>query len=174
MSPRLPFRRLIGEDRGAAAVEMALLTPILALIMAGSAETGRYFYHEHVLTKAVRDGAVFAARYPIDKFNCTTFTVDPTVVSNIRSLVRTGALSGGSDLLPWWTATSGVSFTMTLTCPTAAGGTTLGGIYTANGGKVPVVAVRAILPYRTMMSVAGLAVGTFNLDASEQAAVQGL
>lgn len=174
MRALLAVRRLAGNRAGAAAVEMALVSPILALIMAGSAETGRYFYHEHILTKAVRDGAVFAARYPIDKYNCTSLAIDSTVVSNTRALVRTGALSGGTDLLPWWTATSGVTFAMTVACPTAAGGTTLGGIYTANGGKVPVITVSAQLPYRTIMSAAGLAVGTFNLNASQQAAVQGL
>lgn len=166
--------RLIVDCRGSAAVEMMLVTPILALIMAGSAETGRYFYHEHTLTKAVRDGAVFAARYPIEKFDCTTGVVDPTIVTSTRSLVRTGALSGQTDLLPWWTATSGVSFTMTVACKTTANGTTLGGIYTANGGKVPVLTISAQLPYKTMMSAAGFPGGTFNLNATEQAAVQGI
>ena len=155
--------RMLADCRGSAAVEMMLVTPILALIMAGSAETGRYFYHEHTLTKAVRDGAVFAARYPIEKFDCTTGVVDPTIVTSTRSLVRTGALSGQTDLLPWWAATSGVSFTMTVACTTAA-----------NGGKVPVLTISAQLPYKTMMSAAGFPGGTFNLNATEQAAVQGI
>jgi hypothetical protein len=142
--------------------------------MAGSAELGRYFYQEHVLTKAVRDGAVFAARSDINKFHCDTGAVDAPIPDNTRALVRTGGLSGQQDLLPWWTATSGVIFTVTVVCSTAAGGTTLGGIYTANGGKVPVVTVSATLPYRTMMSAAGLSTGTWQLNATEQAAVQGL
>ena len=174
MTARLSLRRLIADCRGSAAVEMMLVTPILALIMAGSAEMGRYFYQEHVLTKAVRDGAVFAARYPIDKFNCTTNVVDPSIVTSTRSLVRTGALSGGTDLLPWWTATSGVIFTMTVACTKVANGTTLGGIYTANGGNVPVLKIEATLPYQTMMSAAGFPGGAFNLNATEQAAVQGI
>jgi Flp pilus assembly protein TadG len=168
------MRRLIADCRGSAAVEMVLVTPLLSILMAGSAELGRYFYQEHVLTKAVRDGAVFAARSDINKFHCDSGAVDAPIPDNTRALVRTGGLSGQQDLLPWWTATSGVTFTVTVVCSTAAGGTTLGGIYTANGGKVPVVTVSATLPYRTMMAAAGLSTGTWQLNATEQAAVQGL
>ena len=166
--------RLIANCRGAAAIEMALVMPILTVIMAGSAEIGRYFYQEHVLLKSVRNGTVFAARAPIDKFNCTSLAIDSAVINNTRSLVRTGELSGQNDLLKAWAATSGVSFTMTLTCPTAVGSTTLGGIYNANGGKVPVITVTAILPYQTVLSSAGFRTGNWSLRASEQAAVQGI
>ena len=166
--------RLVADVRGAAAIEMALVMPILAVIMAGSAEVGRYFYQEHVLVKSVRDGTVFAARAPIDKFNCTSFAIDSGVVSNTRSLIRTGGLSGQSDLLKAWAATSGVTFTITLTCPTAVGSTTLSGIYTANGGKVPVITVTAVLPYQTYLSSFGFRTQNWNLRASEQAAVQGI
>jgi hypothetical protein len=152
---------------------MALVAPLLILIMFVAAETGRYFYQEHVLVKAVRDGSVFAARAPIDRFNCTTSTIDPTVVTNTRALVRTGGLSGQTDLLPWWGAT-GASFTMTLACTTAADGVTLAGLYTGNGGKVPVITISATLPYQPMLSTIGLARRTLNLNASQQAAVLGI
>lgn len=168
------IRRLLAFTDGAAAVEMALITPVLAILMAGSAELGRYFYQEHVLTKGVRDAAIYASRSDITKFHCDTGAVDAPIPANARALVRTGDLSGGSDLLPWWTATSGVVFNVSVSCVTAAGGTTLGGIYTANGGKVPVLTINATLPYQTMMSAAGFPGGNWHLNASEQAVVQGI
>ena len=173
MIARRTFRALGADRSGAAAVEMALVAPFLILIMFGSAELGRYFYHEHVLVKAVRDGAVFAARFPIDKFNCTAKTIDSAVVTNTRSLVRTGGLSGQADLLPWWNET-GASFIMTLACTTTAGGQTMQGIYTANGGKVPVVTITATLPFRPLLTTAGFSRTSYNLNASQQTAVLGI
>ncbi len=51
------LRRLMGSNGGAAAAEMALVTPLLLIIMAGGLEVGNYFMDEHRLVKAVRDGA---------------------------------------------------------------------------------------------------------------------
>lgn len=174
MNVRRQISRMAADCDGSAAVEMVLVMPILALIMAGSAETGRYFYHQHVLTKAVRDGAVFAARYPIDKFHCDTGAIDAPIPARTRALIQTGGLSGQSDLLPWWTAASGVIFTMSVACTTTANGTTLGGIYTANAGQVPVLTIQTTLPYRSVLSAVGLPGGTFKLNATQQAAVQGI
>lgn len=163
------LRALIADCRAAAAAEMALVAPLLILILFGSAELGRYFYHEHVLVKSLRDGAVFAARAPIDNFDCAATSVNNAVFVNTRSLVRTGGLSGQADLLPWWSA-AGATFTMTLACPTSAGGVTLEGIYTANGGKVPVITLNASLPYQPFFASAGMT----SLNASAQSAVLGI
>jgi hypothetical protein len=160
---------LLEDRRGAAAAEMALVLPILVLLLLGSAELGRYFWNEHVLLKAVRDGAVYASRQKIDNFDCDAGTVSSTVVANTKSLVQTGALSGGSDLLPNWSVGDTV-FAIDLDCVTEAGATTLGGIYTANGGNVPVLTVRASLPFRSLF---GTTVG-LTLNAQQQAAVYGL
>ena len=53
--------RLSSDRRGAAAAEMALVTPLLLVILFGAVELGNYFYNEHIVVKAVRDGARFAA-----------------------------------------------------------------------------------------------------------------
>lgn len=161
---------LLTDNRAAAAIEMALVAPILGLIGLGSAELGRYFYNEHIVVKAVRDGSVYAARQPIDKFNCTTFVIDSTVIANTTALIKTGALSGGTALTPQ-AANAAATYGMTLTCPTAApDGTTLGGIYANNGGKVPVLTVSANVPYNTIMKGYGFGT-TITLHATEQAVV---
>ena len=45
------------DTRANAAVEMALVAPLLLAILFGSVELGNYFMNEHELIKAVRDGA---------------------------------------------------------------------------------------------------------------------
>lgn len=159
-------RSLLADRSGAAAAEMALVLPVLLALIFGVSELGRYFWSEHVLLKSVRDGAVYAARQRIDNFDCSTNTVHSTVVDQTRALVRTGALSGGVDRLGNW---SSAVFAIDLSCVTSANGTVLSGIYSANGGNVPVITVRATVPYTSMF---GLRLG-LNLNARQQAAVYG-
>lgn len=45
------------EDRGAAAVEFALVLPVLCLIVLGTIDWGWYFYLSQVVTNAAREGA---------------------------------------------------------------------------------------------------------------------
>jgi len=45
------------SQRGAAAVEMAVLLPVLVLIIFGTVEFGTYLYNQQVLTNASREGA---------------------------------------------------------------------------------------------------------------------
>lgn len=148
---------------------MALVAPLLALIGLGSAELGRYFYNQHIIVKAVRNGAVFASRQSITKFHCSTGVIDAPVPANTQALIQTGALANGSGLLPNSSA-AGASYTMALACVTAAGTTTLSGIYKGNGGQVPVITVSATVPYNTIMKGFGFS-STINLHATEQAAV---
>ncbi|MBM6405978.1 pilus assembly protein [Phycicoccus sp. CSK15P-2] len=45
------------DDRGAAAVEFALVLPVLVLLMGGIVDYGRYFFTQVQLTNAAREGA---------------------------------------------------------------------------------------------------------------------
>lgn len=161
---------MLRDRRGAAAAEMALVMPFLLALMFGAAELGNYFFNEHILLKGVRDAAIFASRRDLSMYNCATGTVDATVVNNAKALTRTGQLAGGTDRLPNWTSGS-TTFTVTVTCVTAANGTTLGGIYTANNGVVPIITVAANVPYLSVGHRLGFNATTLNLHASEQAAV---
>jgi Flp pilus assembly protein TadG len=167
--------RALGRNvYGAAAAEMALVMPILLVLMFGTFELGNYFRAEHVLIKGVRDGAVYAARQEISNYNCSVASplVPITVVNNAKALVRTGVLSGGSDRLPRW-ADGSTIFTITTSCVTSAGGTTLLGIYQVNGGKVPVITVTADLPYQSVLGTLGFQTASIRVHATEQAVVTG-
>lgn len=169
--------RLLRDRRGAAAAEMALVTPLLLIIGMGAVEMGNYFLDEHRLVKAVRDGARYAARQDFTNYaGCTTTPADvpATLKSNTQAIVQTGLLTGGSDLLPNW---SSATFTVQMTCTSTAGTQTLSGIYTNTSGTAPpaVVIVTASVPYAPIaISGFGFNATGYNLYAQEQASVTGI
>lgn len=173
------LRTLAGDRSGNAAVEFVLVLPILTGILFGATELGNYFYNEHILVKAVRDGARFAARQNLNSFtNCASTTASDlgSIYTDTRALVRQGVLSGGSDRLIRW---SDSGFRMSVTCTTSAGGTALGGFYNgvtdSAGTKIgaPIVTVTAQVPYQSVLQTLGLTNTSYNLNATQQAAVIG-
>lgn len=54
---RVDVRGVKSRERGAAAVEFAIVIGVLLLIVGGVVEFGRVFWHYDALTKATRDGA---------------------------------------------------------------------------------------------------------------------
>jgi hypothetical protein len=56
-SPAAVTRRAVPDDRGAAAVELALVLPVLLLILFGIIDFGRMLNTQITLTEAAREGA---------------------------------------------------------------------------------------------------------------------
>ena len=164
------MRKLISslrtDCRAAAAAEMALISPFLAVLMFGSMEMGKYFLDAHIVQKAVRDGARFAARQSFTGMPCGgTATND----SAIKNLVRTGTTaSGGTARLSYWTSNS--TITIQIECDTT---TTYAnkGLYTAVTGGARRVTVIAAVPY---VSLLGMNYGGTELNARSQSAVMGI
>lgn len=168
-------RRLRSCRRGSAAAEMALVTPLLLVIMMGSLEVGNFFYNEHILTKALRDGARYASRQSFVNYDCSG-APSGTVEANTRTLVMTSLLSGGYNRLANWSASS---ITVSETCVTAAtdlSGTSrnMSGIYKELSTSVPVVTVSAQVPYTPVLGAFGFKGIGINLNASQQSAVAGI
>jgi hypothetical protein len=169
-------KRLPADRCGAAAAEMALVTPLLLTILLGSVEAGNYFYNEHILVKAVRDGARYAARQDWSFYGCSGAPTGP-VVANTRALVRTSLLSGGNDRV---TGLDDVEITLSTSCATtatddASATENVSGIYRGKAGGAPLVTVTASMPYVPLIgTLFGFSGRGFNLNASQQAAVMGL
>lgn len=175
---------LMRSSSGTAAAEMALVTPLLVGLMFGAFELGNYFYSEHVVAKAVRDGARFAGRQGFSSFSaCTgepTGTVPVTLPSAsnvatataIRNIVRTGQIaSGGSARLAGWTNNNSIA--IAITCNTTSTGAGKG-IYLGQTTGIPVVTVTATVGYTSLFSTLGLSNGSsLNLVARSQAPVMG-
>jgi Flp pilus assembly protein TadG len=159
---------------------MALVAPLLIGLLFGSVELGHYFWHEHVVVKAVREGARFAARQQLSNFvtssvGCLSAPAS-AVETRTKNLVRTGTIAdGGSPRIGYWTSADTIN--ITVACSASAGDQDMTGIYngvTYAGAAVgaPVVTVTATVPYTTLF---GLTFGSgYSLQASQEAAVMGI
>lgn len=175
-------RLLMRDCRAAAAVEMALVAPLLLVIMFGSVELGNYFMDEHRLVKAVRDGARFAARQSFSNFTgCSGSPDTDNVVTPTQNLVMYGYLTGSTVLTPNISASD---VTVTVSCASTVDGQDMLGIYrsrfgstcdgdTANG-CAQVVTVTASVPYLSVLGSFGFSGSGRSLNASSQAAVTGI
>ncbi len=103
MRRRMPTSRY--KQRAAVLVEMVLVTPILLLLMVGTAEITRIFIDHNTLTKAARTGVRYVAA---NGYQGTTGVVVLTasLISETQNLVVFGNVSGtGTPVLPGLAAT---------------------------------------------------------------------
>ncbi len=75
-------RKTATDERGAAAVEFALILPLLVLMLVGIMDMGRMVYIRSILESAARAGAQAAF-------------ADPGATATIEAAVQTAALAGG-------------------------------------------------------------------------------
>lgn len=165
--------RLWIDRRAAAAVEMALVTPLLIILMFGAMELGKYFLDQHMVVEAVRDGARFAARQDFDSMPCAGTAGNET---QIKNLVRTGTTDGtGTPRIFYWTNNSTITVSIDCYANTGGGGTTTiySGVYEGKT-TVPQVTVAASVPYVPLLGAIGFETSGLFLNASNQAAVAGI
>ena len=163
---------LIGQQiRGAAAVEMALVLPVVLALMFGSVELGNYFMNEHSLVKAVRDGARFAARQNFSTYTACSGEPGGSTVSDTKNVVINGYLSGGAAITPNISASD---ITVETACSASSGGQTMLGIYRGRATGAQIVTVSATVDYRSVLGLMGFSGFGLTLNASSQAAVTGL
>jgi Flp pilus assembly protein TadG len=184
------MRTLLGLLRtniASAAVEMALVMPLLLALSIGSFELGNLFMDQHALEKQVRDGARYAARLSINSAYVCPGTVfkDPNATANIINVTKTGAVSGaGIPRWPtsYWARTcTGQAQTVTVDVRCVdktqidAANNKVTGIYTSlPGTTIPVVKVSAAVKYRSVLAMVGFNATNVCLTAESEAPVQGL
>ena len=161
---------------GVAAAEMVLMTPLLLVLMMGAFEVGNYFYSEHVVATAVRDGARYASRLPFTYYPCGGAINPTSAESNIKNITMNGAISGGNQRLANWNNVNSV--TVTFAC-VASGFTYVdNGIFRGLSGGVRFVTVTAVVPYKSLFARFGITnahtLNGINLVAQSQAAVVGI
>lgn len=169
------MRSLARADGGAAAVEMALVLPMLLILLMGSFELGNYFMNEHVVVKAVRDGARYASRQGFGNYSACSGSVGDPVLSDTQTVVKQGLASGGSDLINWTGATINVNVSCSSSATsTAYGAQNMAGIYNGRSTGAPIVTVVASVPYKPLLASYGFSGVGFTLNASQQSAVMGI
>ena len=168
--PRL-LAGLIKNTHASAAVEMAMVLPIMLALLFGAFELGNYFLTEHIVVKAVRDGARFAARRPIDA-DYAGCTPSNDLIDATRNVTRTGQVdSDGTPRFASWDDSDSID--VTATCDTSWSGADKG-IYVTTPDGTPIVTVSATVPYTPLFDRLGFATVTLSLHAQSQAAVTGI
>lgn len=96
---RIGHPRPAWRQRGAAAVEFAIVFPLLFLVMAGIVDYGRYFLTEIQLTNAVREGArVAVIGEDVDDIKARVLTAAPAVPGLSTGTVTVAECAGtGGD-----------------------------------------------------------------------------
>ena len=148
------------------------MLPMLVALLFGGMEGGYYFWSEHRVVKAVRDGARYAGRMSFDQYSCSTQSVTNTTTrDNIKNLTRTGTLdASGAPLIPGWTDSTTTVTVAVAPCNTA----TATGLFLAQANGAVRVTVSADVPYRSLASSLGISTAGLRLRASQQAVVMGL
>jgi Flp pilus assembly protein TadG len=98
------------RERGAAAVEMALILPLLLLIVGGIIDFGRFFYTQNIVVTAAREGARSRA------LGYTTAASDLRIGESL-----TGTQGGANTTSYWLVQTSANTLTANADCPSSPG-----------------------------------------------------
>ncbi|WP_423603640.1 TadE/TadG family type IV pilus assembly protein [Sphingomonas sp. MS122] len=152
---------------GSASIELVLVAPLMLVLMFGAVDLGNYFMSQHVVVKAVRDGARYASRRGFAEYSCATASTD--VITKTRDITRTGTISGGTARLVGWTDPTSV--TLTVRCDTSG---TYSGIYKGQASGVPVVKVSATVPYTSLFRHFGIATSPISMTAASEVSVMGV
>lgn len=167
---RSPRASLVSDVNGAAAAELALALPLLLVLIFGVFDGSNYFLAEHVVQKATRDAARYAARLPLSNYPSCTVPSGGVAEQQTQRVARSGDPSGspGQRLAGW---TSDGMTTVTIACDNSSSYGT-GGIYTEFPNGAPVITVSATVPYTPLFGYVfrGL---SLNASAASQAAVIG-
>ena len=84
----------MGGERGAVAVEFAIILPILLLLVFGIIDFGHAYYMKHVLQNSCREGARYATRYQTD--DSGNRLLPSALTPSIRDyILKTTAENGG-------------------------------------------------------------------------------
>ena len=140
------------DRKGGAAIEMALIAPILVTMLAGMIELGWVFYQSAALERGLRAGATYAARSEVPMSSATK-----TAVGN---LIKTASMDGGLGTVATNWDETGAAYTINVV------NRDVGSI------TVPVIRLQATVPFSPVSSALMdlLGVGSSNIVVTHEQA----
>lgn len=84
------------DDRGTAAIEFGLVFPLLATLLAGTADLGRALWLHHALTKSAETAGRYLAR-TTDPTNAAAQATAATLAATAQAAVATFAVTASGD-----------------------------------------------------------------------------
>lgn len=161
------LRSLARKRDGVAAVEFALVLPLLIVTLFGIIEVGRMMNDFHVVNKSMRDATRYLTRVGVtcDAAGVGNGTIDPGEEVRAVSLAMTGSVVAGGNLLSYWTDTATVTTTVDCIDNTAGA---FKGIYAARD-YIPRITMSASVPLTFLWGtlIFGSTGLTFNVSHSE-------
>lgn len=139
------LHRFLADERGAAAVEMALILPLLSLLVAGLLDLGLMGFEDIQATAAARTGAQYGAVYALQNSYAVAGT-DTAVTNGVATAMPSGTpakISGQSDYLycicvPTDGSGLGVATSCASTCASGQELNTYVGVTVSTSGAIPV------------------------------------
>lgn len=151
-----------------------MVVPLLIVILFGSLELGKFFLDEHVVIKAVRDGARFAARQSFANMPCSGTAATEAQIKNVVRYGKTVVTAADKPRLQYWTDPATITVAIACYDNSGTGGARrYRGIY-ADRPNVPQVTVTASVPYQPLAGAFGFNGIGLTLNASNQASVSGI
>ncbi|HVJ28669.1 MAG TPA: TadE/TadG family type IV pilus assembly protein, partial [Gammaproteobacteria bacterium] len=83
------LQRAFHRHTGIATVEFAIVLPVLVMLLLAVTEIGRAMVRYNALTKAVQEGARYAAAYAL-RGSTGAVNVDPQLLTEVRNVVVFG------------------------------------------------------------------------------------
>jgi hypothetical protein len=163
------IERFTVETRGAALVEFTLVFPLLLICLAGISELGFALHQQHIVQKAVRDAARYAARTNYALKSCPLSTQPewtPMVTDTTTVALRGNLAASAPLLLPTWDGSRGIDVQVTEACFNP-GSTTPVIFSTAGAGNdIPVITVSASAPYAGVGFLSVIGLSAFEIRAT--------
>lgn len=164
--------KFLFDRKGTAAVEFALVLPLLLLLLFGGIEAGRLLNDFHTVSKSVRDATRFLTRTGLTCPGTTpssgplsTYIDDSADETTARNLAMTGTpntpAAAGDYLLGYWT--NPASVTITVNC--IANGGNYSGVYQADP-LIPQITLTATVPFDFLWGTLFSDVATINMTLS--------
>jgi Flp pilus assembly protein TadG len=146
---------LMRSTRGVAAVELALLAPLLLILTFGAVDIVRALRDYNVVSKSIRDSGRFLARVPIDCTQAAGSRIASADQTTARQLAMTGRIGlspavAANRLVDYWSADSTVTIQVNCLSNNAADNLCGGAgetIACRGENVIPVVTISTDIPY---------------------------